>query len=184
MKVWKEYISPTIILMVISLIVTLALSGTYHVTKPIIIAITKANADAAREEVLPSGSGNFSPVNTELLDGITEVYSADNQTGFVITSVDKGFGGKITVMAGINVKGRIQGIKILEHSETPGLGTKAMTDKHLSQYLDQSKITITEEPDAAEIDAITGATISSNAVFRAVEQALNQYRELGGAADE
>lgn len=184
MNKWKDYISPIAVLMTICIVVTLALVGTYQVTKPVITAITKANADAARAEVLPSGKDGFQPLDCTMLDGIVDVYTADNKSGVVITSKDKGFGGEIKVMVGIDTNGKIQGIKILEHSETPGLGTKAMTESHLSQYYGQSKITNTNEEGAANIDAITGATISSNAIFRAVDKALLQFAELGGAINE
>lgn len=184
MRIRNEYIAPTLVLMTICLIVALALTLTFEVTKPIIATNTKAYADAARSEVLPSGSGSFTLIDQETLDGIADIYIADNKSGVVITSIEKGFGGKIIVMVGIDKEGDIQGIKILEHTETPGLGTKAMTKNHLSQYLGQSKITNTRASDATKIDAITGATISSNAIYRAAEDSLRQFAELGGVINE
>lgn len=183
MKLSKEYFAPTIILMIICLAVTLALTGTYQITMPIITANAKTFADGSRTEVLPSASDGFTLVAEPYQEGISEIYAADNGSGIVITSTEKGFGGKITVMTGIDSKGQIQGIKILEHSETPGLGSKAMTKKHLSQYLGQAKITNKGDEDATNIDAVTGATISSDAVYRAVEKALHQYSKLGGVLD-
>ncbi len=181
MKTWKEYFSPTAVLTVICIIVTLALAGTYQLTQPVIAANAKAAADAARAEALPDGGGAYSPVDCKLLDGVAEVYQADNKAGYVITAKDKGFGGAIVVMVGIGADGKIAGVKVLEHSETPGLGTKAVADSHLSLFMGQSKITNTHEAGASNIDAISGATISSNAVFRAVNKAMNQYAGLGGA---
>ena len=184
MRIRNEYFTPTLVLMVICFIVAMALTLTFQVTKPIIAANTKAYADAAREEVLPSSSGSFTSVDQETLDGIADVYIANNKSGVVITSIEKGFGGKIIVMVGINNEGSIQGIKILEHTETPGLGTKAITKNHLSQYFGQSEITNTRTSDSTKIDAISGATISSNAIYRAVENSLRQFAELGGVINE
>lgn len=181
MKIWKEYLAPTTVLTIVCIVVTLALAGTYQLTHPVIAANAKAAADAARREVLPSGKGGYSPVDCKLLDGIADVYGADNGTGFVITAEDKGFGGELVVMTGIDIDGKITGVKVLEHTETPGLGTKAMTESHLSQYMGQGRITNANEGGAANIDAISGATISSDAVFRAVDNALLQYSRLGGA---
>lgn len=180
MKIWKEYLAPTAVLTIVCIIVTLALAGTYQLTHPVIAANAKAAADEARGEVLPSGKGGYSPVDCKLLDGVADVYDADNRTGFVITTEDKGFGGEIVVMTGIDIDGKITGVKVLEHTETPGLGTKAMTEAHLSQYMGQGRITNANETGAANIDAISGATISSDAVFRAVDKALRQYALLGG----
>ena len=181
MKIWKEYLAPTAVLTIACIVVTLALVGTYQLTQPVIAANAKAAADAARAEVLPSGEGGYSQVDCKLLEGVSDVYGADNRTGFVITAEDKGFGGKIVVIVGFGTDGKITGVKVLEHSETPGLGTKATAASHLSQFLGQSRITNANEAGAANIDAISGATISSNAVFRAVDKALLQYAELGGA---
>lgn len=183
MKSWK-YLKPTLVLVVICFVVTIALAGTYQVTKPIIAAITKANADAARAEVLPSGMDGFTPIDQELSEGIVDVYAADNKSGVVMTAVDKGYGGKILVMVGIDKSGSIKGVKILEHTETPGLGTKTMTEKHLSQYLEKTSISTGKASADTNIDAITGATISSDAIYRAVDHVLKQYSELGGEWNE
>ncbi len=184
MKALKKETAPTMVLMIVCIIVTLTLTFTYQVTKPVIAANAKANADAARARVLPAGGGGYSPVDCALSDGVLEVYAADNGSGYVITAKDKGFAGDIVVIVGFGSDRKIQGIKVLEHTETPGLGSVAMSDTHMSQFLGKEKITNTNETDADYIDAVTGATISSNAVFRAVNKALEQYDELGEADDE
>jgi electron transport complex protein RnfG len=184
MKTWKEYFAPVTVLVSICIVVTLALAFTYQITKPVIAAIAKANADAARADVLPSGEGGYLPADCTLRDGVLDVYAAENGSGYVVTAQDKGFGGEITLMVGIGSDGSIQGIKVLAHGETPGLGTKAMTKSYLAQYIGQKRITNIEEANAAKVDAVSGATISSNAIYRGVEKALLQFSDLGGAADE
>ena len=52
-------------------------------------------------------------------------YIADNKAGMAVTAEYKGFGGAVKVMIGIGANGEITGVKVTEHSETPGLGTKA-----------------------------------------------------------
>ncbi|MEG1929584.1 MAG: RnfABCDGE type electron transport complex subunit G [Anaerovorax sp.] len=185
----KEYLAPALTLIIICFVVTAALVATFEVTKPIIADLSKKNADIARAEVLPSGSDGFTDVLTDLMkkdpasieEGIEEVYKANNDSGFVVTSTDKGFGGKITVMVGIDSQGKMTGVKVTAHTETPGLGTKAMTPEFLKQYVGQEKISNTESSEGTKINAITGATVTSNAVFRAVDKALAQYECLGGA---
>ncbi|NLP30772.1 MAG: RnfABCDGE type electron transport complex subunit G [Clostridiales bacterium] len=177
----KELIAPTLVLVIICLVVTAALAITYQITKPIIEEINLEKANLARAEVLPEGAEGFSPLEgIELIDNVVEVYQANNGSGMIFTIVDKGFGGDITVMVGINSSKEIEGVKVTSHQETPGLGTKAMTVEHLSQY--EGKVTISANPsDENGIDAVTGATVSSNAIFRAVETALEQFEKLGGA---
>jgi len=176
----KEMIAPTLVLFLICLVVTAALAGTYQVTKPIIEDINAKNANLARAEVLPSGADGFTKVDGALITNVADMYQADNGSGMTFTTTDKGFGGTLTVMVGVDAQGAISGVKITEHGETPGLGTKAMTPEYLAQYKGQTAITRTNESGKTQIDAITGATISSNAIFRATNTALAQFNEIGG----
>ncbi len=177
----KEMIAPTLVLLLICLVITAALAVTYQITKPIIDEINIINANIARGEVFADGEGSFSLVEGEFAANIIEVYEANNGAGYVFTALDKGFGGKMTVMVGISKSGEITGAKVTSHAETPGLGTKAMTPEYLAQYKGQISVTRTDESDKTQIDAVTGATITSNAVFRAVEASLEQFEQLGGA---
>ncbi|HZK02420.1 MAG TPA: RnfABCDGE type electron transport complex subunit G [Anaerovoracaceae bacterium] len=176
----KDMIGPTLVLFLICLVITGALAITYQVTKPLIDEINIKNANLARGEVLPDAEGSFTEIDAEMLPGITEIYNANNETGYVFTAIDKGFGGEVIVMTGIDENGEITGVKVTSHSETPGLGTKAMTVDYLSQYRGQVSITRTNESDKVQIDAVTGATVSSEAIFRAVDTSLSQYEKIGG----
>jgi len=178
---FNELIKPSLVLLSICLVVTAALAFTFQLTAPVIEKINLANANEARSEILPQSEGDFSPIDAPLSENVVEVYKANNGTGKVFTVHDKGFGGQITVMVGIDNEGAITGVKVTEHSETPGLGTKAMTPEYLSQYIGQKAVTRENEPGETQIDAITGATITSNAVYRSVETALAQNKSLGGA---
>lgn len=176
----KEMITPTLVLVLICLVITGALAVTYQVTKPVIDEINIRNANIARGEVLPEGEGAFTALDVPLSDKVVEAYKADNGAGMTFTVLDKGYGGKLTAMVGIGADGKITGIKITKHTETPGLGTKAMLPEYLSQYLGQSAITRTNESGETQIDAVTGATLTSNAVYRAAETALAQFSQIGG----
>lgn len=183
MKNWK-HVKPTAVLVVICFVITLALAGTYQVTKPVIEAITKARADAARAEVLPAGAKGFSPMGQTFLPGVIDLYGADNMSGMVVTATERGYGGEVSVMVGIDNDGSVTGVKVLQHAETPGLGTKPMAEEHLAQFLNKKKISTGNPASETNIDAITGATLSSNAIYRAVENALKQYAEPGGGSNE
>lgn len=178
---FKENFAPTVVLVVICLVATLLLAGTYQVTTPIIEKITKENADAARAEVLSAADG-FEQMDVTLLEGVTEVYKATNGAGVVVTTAFKGFGGAVTVMTGIDTNGEITAVKVTDAAnETPGLGTKATTPEHLAKFVGQTAITNVEGGEGTRVDGITGATFTSNAVFNGVHAALEQFAELGGA---
>ena len=93
-----------------------------------------------------------------------------------------GYGGELGVMVGINMEsGRIHGIDVTTHSETPGVGSRAETDVRFKTSFeglpvtDDEKIRIGDE--GGEIAAIGGATVTSRAVSLAVRRAGNLYQE-------
>ncbi len=185
---FKEYIKPALVLVVICLVVSFALTQTYAITKPIIEQNAAKAADEARALVLPDGD-SFTAYDGKLNDGILDYYIADNKAGVAVTSTAKSFGGTIKVMVGIDAEGAITGVTVTAHSDTPGLGTKAMTVEYLSQY--NGKTAADVIPDMANIgqdnikknanlDAITGATISSNGIYHSVQGALAQFEAAGG----
>ena len=173
-----EYVSPSVVLVVICLVTTLALASVYQITKPIIAEINRIIYEKTQIAVLPQAAEGFDPYEGDLLEGIQAVSLSKQEVGTVVTVVEKGYGGPLTVMVGIGSDGVITGIQILSHKETPGLGTKTMTETHLGQYIGQSDITNTGESGAGQIDAISGATISSKALFAAINDCVNCYNEL------
>lgn len=176
---FKENIFPALVLVCICLVVTLALAGTYSVANPKIVENQLKAADEARMLVLPDGDA-FSEYDGKLVDGVLDCYIADNKAGMAVTSNYKGFGGAVKVMIGINANGEITGVTVTEHGETPGLGTKAMTVEYLSQYQGIAEVVGGHINSDANVDAITGATITSNAVYCSIEGALKQFAECGG----
>ena len=163
-----------------SMVVDCALAVTYQITAPQIAKINKETADAARMEVLPEAD-SFTPAKGDLPEGVTEYYIADNGAGVVVTAQNASFGGTITVMVGIDSQGAVTGVTVTDHSDTPGLGTKAMESDYLAQY---QGITALDDVDSikddSQVDQVTGATVSSDGIYGAVKYALAAYKEMGG----
>lgn len=178
-KNFKTTFAPTLVLVLICLVITAALVMTNGATAPQIAKIQKENADKTRAEVLAEADG-FTAYDGKLLDGVTEVYFANNKCGAVVTSTNKSFGGTITVMVGIDKDGAITGVKVTEHKDTPGLGTKAMTPEYLAGYQGVSELTADKVKDQKDVSYIVGATVSSNGVYGAVKTALQQFADCGG----
>lgn len=105
-------------------------------------------------------------------DGATVGYA-------VSTYTKKGFSGLIRIMVGFTAEGNIVNTVVLEHKETPGLGTKMKESKYKTQYHDKNPATfdIKVTKDGGEIDAITGATITSRAFSEAVQLAYDALVE-------
>lgn len=182
-RFFRDKFAPTIVLFAICMVVTVALSSTYGITSPVIAANQKAAEDAARLEVFPAGD-SFTEYDGKLEEGVQNCFVAGNEEGIAVTSEYKGFGGAVTVMTGIDADGKITGVKVTDHSETPGLGTKAADPEYLKQYLNISELKGGHINNDTNIDAVTGATITSNAVYCSVDEALAQFRECRGGNDE
>ena len=183
---FKQYIAPIIVLVGICLVISAALGATYGVANPIIERNTKATQDAAMKELLADASG-FSEFTGDLWtseDGkvaVTAVSTADNGAGIVATVMTTSFGGKLTEMVGIAADGSITGDKIIDHADTPGVGTKAMKEEHLAQYVGLSELTDTQAKKDSSVDHVSGASVSSNAIHYGVYGALEQFKMMGGA---
>ena len=96
-------------------------------------------------------------------------------------SFGKGFGGDIGLMVGVNINDdKIIGIGVTTHSETPGIGSKAKTDpKFSNQFKGLSAVEPCKvKPDGGEIDAMSGATVTSKGVCGGVTEAGNIYKRL------
>ena len=110
---------------------------------------------------------------------IDEVCTAGD-AGYVITTTDKdGFGGNIQITVGIKKDGTINGVSILSISETAGLGMKATEPSFYNQYVNKQadKFVVSKDGgDGEQIDAFSGATITSRAVTGAVNAALGYYQ--------
>ena len=97
-----------------------------------------------------------------------------NVLGSVVVNVAKGYGGDISVMTGVDKDGKVTGVNILSHSETAGLGANAVKESFRDQFVGLVKgITVSKDkPGENSIDALTGATVTSRAVTKAVNAAI------------
>jgi electron transport complex protein RnfG len=122
--------------------------------------------------LLPTGEGDS-----------LEIYPArkdSNIVGYAVkTYTNKGFSGYIGIMAGFRPDGSIVNITVLEHKETPGLGTKMTDPLFKEQFNGQnpSSFPLKVKKDGGPVDAITAATISSRAFCDALQRAYNTLKK-------
>lgn len=113
----------------------------------------------------------------------SQIVTVDMATYYAVEVAPSGFGGTITMMVGISGDGRVLGISIISHAETPGLGAVAAqnTDKGAAfreQFVGlMAGITIGDGEN--QIDSLSGATISSQAIVDGVNAALACTQKLG-----
>lgn len=182
---------------VITVIMGAALGAVYSITKkPIADAEEKAKQeayaevfpDAAQIETFTEDEINLSDVNKVMasrgygdntIDEISLVADEDGMfTGFIILVTNhSGYGGDIQLAVGVSLDYSIKGIAFLSINETAGLGMEAQNKEFLDQFIGkqvlQYSYTKTGSTSDSEIDALSGATITTSAVVDAVNTALN-----------
>ncbi|HEY8891570.1 MAG TPA: RnfABCDGE type electron transport complex subunit G [Clostridium sp.] len=185
----KENIKLGLILLLITGIAGLLLGGAFEITKAPIAASIEANRQSAMKEILPLAD-KFIKADIKINDKVSEVNSGmkgTDITGYAIKVAPKGYGGPVEIMVGISTTGKITGIKILSHTETPGLGANAPQPKFSDQYKNKpikEKLEVVKVIPSKDnqIQAITGATITSKAVTLGVNDAVAFYNSsLKGA---
>lgn len=188
----NKIVKNTLILTLITVIAGFLLGVVYEVTKtPISQAQETAKKEAWQAVFSDVKLGDFKAedVDQKAADKavkdmgvnatIDEVCTAGD-AGYVITTTDKdGFGGNIQITVGIKKDGTINGVSILSISETAGLGMKATEPSFYNQYVNKQAdefVVSKDGGDGEQIDALSGATITSRAVTGAVNAALGYYQ--------
>lgn len=199
----RDMIKDALILLAITLLSGLILGGVYEVTKePIERQQKQAQEDACKEVFDIEGAEiSFEEIDLSALQDASEVlgdagFASDDMErvlmakdesgetlGYVaaVTS-HEGYGGDIRIYVGVTKNGVTRGISILEISETPGLGMRAqevLKPQFENRAADQFVYTKSGAMSDSEIDAISGATITTNAVTNAVNAALSYLYSQG-----
>jgi electron transport complex protein RnfG len=169
-------------LFTITVITGLILGVVHDITlEPIRLTQENLKAEALRG-ALP-GAEEFNAVQKAeeadpMIKDIQEALLDGKIYGYCLTVTPRGYGGTIELVTGITNDGKLEAIRILNHSETPGLGAKSVLPNFYEQFTDSDKVTVVKRaPEApGEIQAISGATITSNAVAGGVNVALEYWR--------
>lgn len=194
----KESIKNTISLMLITLIAGLLLGAVYEITKE---PIAKENQRAKEEayKAVFADAGSFEEINLDtdqvqkeldsqgldasINEAMKVLDGSGQQLGYVLTVTDhEGYGGDIQFAMGVQSDGTLNGISFLSISETAGLGMKAKEDSFRKQFegknVDQIVYTKNGASADDEIDALSGATITTNAVTNGVNAGLYYVHTL------
>lgn len=175
---------------IITVVAAAALAGVYTATKEPIAQAKAEKQKSAIGQVLPEIHFNNNPADEAAevtVDGETVTVFPARQdgelVGMAVESHDaNGFSGLITVMYGFDPSGNITGFAVMQHAETPGLGSKMdewfSNPAHTVIGLNANSANLTVSKDGGDVDAITAATISSRAFLRAftlANQASQQF---------
>ncbi|MBO4220521.1 MAG: FMN-binding protein [Clostridia bacterium] len=170
------------VLLSICAVVTLVLSLVNFLTFDAAQANKKKEIDIAISSMFPKSTSSIE-VETEYGDPISGVYKVmenDTHIGYAVGTTANGFGGKIEMLVGIENGGKIRGVKIISLSETPNVGSRVDDEEYLSGYKGKSGILKLKE----DIDAISGASISSRAVLAGVNSVMQLGLDVEGRETE
>ena len=174
MKNANETIKPVVTLVVIALLVGLILSVCNYFTEPV-IAANEAEAALENYKLALPEADSFTEMECDI-EGVTAFLKADNGAGYVVTAQARGYGGQVPAVVSFTPDGTIENVIMTSNDETPGLGQK-VTDEAFSKQFSGMKA---ENFELEDIDAISGATISSRASVNAINTAISAYNQMTG----
>ena len=166
----KESLKLGLFLAIVSAIAALSLSLTYTITSEKIAKARKAELNQALQTVLPQAD-SFSEKGQGVFLGLKQ----NKVIGFCAKVGTKGYSGPIEMIVGTDLSGKVTGVQILLMTETPGLGLNASAPSFLNQFIGKTSGNKIMPKD--DIVALTGATITSNAVALGVKEALQMFIE-------
>ncbi len=183
----STFLNMTITLFVITIIAGVSLGFINDITKG-----PKAKAKLERKvnalkQVLAEFNNNpvqeVKLIKSDMAKDSIEIYAGtfDNKPigTAIIGSSEKGYSGLVKIMIGFNPDESIKNIVVLEQKETPGLGTKMKSDKFLRQFRGKkpSEFNLKPKKDGGDVDALTGATITTRAFGEATQMAYDVFVE-------
>lgn len=156
------------------------IAGVYAFTAPVAAESRKELKNSAMKAVVADAQ-EFTPIN-----GKTDWYLAkkDGKTvAYVVPAESKGYGGAIKMILSVTPDGKVLDYKILQHNETPGLGDKAGEPKFSKQFAGKAAdaLEVVKVPTDKNIQALTGATITSRAVTKGIKEAVEEVAVYAAA---
>lgn len=177
--------SLVIVLAAICLVIAALLGLVNKVTEAPIAANNEKVVQDSLKIVMPADNyekveytGGDTTLATGTVVPVDAVYQAGDQGYIVQVSSPNGFGGALSMMAGISTTGEVTGIAIISHAETSGLGSKSTDPEWQAQFKGATDI-VSVTKDGGTINAITGSTITSRAVCDGVNAARAVVEALG-----
>ena len=178
-KAPSQVLKLTVILFLVSAITSGVLGFTNQLTEERIAEQKRLKTAMAYNAVLPY-DGDYTPVedfDSEMYPTVDSISKAGD-AGYVVELTFSGAQGSITAAVGVDNNNTVTGVSIIGHSETPSLGARITEDSFRDMFVGETEgVALTKS--GGNIEAITSATISSQAVVDAVNTAIEVVKDLG-----
>lgn len=170
-------LKPAATLLIVTLVAAVALGFVYMITlEPIQRQKAKVEADTVAALLPDTETTESQDIAEGIITRLTTCYAGGNVVGYAVSAAPKGYGGTMGIMVAFDTAGVLQGVQITSHSETPGLGADAARPKFTDQFKGKNetlKVVKSKASASDEIEAITSATITSDAVTAGVNAAMD-----------
>lgn len=173
----KQIIKFGLLLMLVCSLAAAALAFTYAKTKPVIEQRKIETEKEAIQSVFPQAA-EVKIVMKEKENYKVVFDKGQQELGVAMKATPTGYSGPIEMLVGVTREGKVSAIKILNQNETPGLGAKTTEPKFYEQFAGKQDKELALKKDGGAIEAITAATISSRAVARGVQEAVNKVLQF------
>ncbi|MBR4072864.1 MAG: RnfABCDGE type electron transport complex subunit G [Clostridia bacterium] len=183
----NSILKPSAVLLAICVVITAALGLTNKFTAPTIAELEKQSQQETMENIIKADEYLQKEIKLDSTVTYYEAVTDDIAVGYIFITSAKGYGGDVSVMTAIKPDATVYAVDILDASnETPGLGQNVTKKSFYSQFADKSsEITVVKNgAEGNQINAVTGATISSRAVTKAVNQALSYFNQISQTPKE
>ena len=164
----------TLTLFLITTIVAGLLGLVNYMTADTIAEQIAQKAENAMRQVLEADG--YEPLDVPEDSAVTAAYRAGDR-GYVVRVAPNGFGGAIDMMVGVDKAGAVTGVAIVSQTETASLGANCTREDFRAQFTGKTG-TLSVSKDGGEIEALTGATVTSRAVTEGVNTALEFVQEV------
>lgn len=174
----KDMIRITLSLVVIFVAAGLIMGGTYKVTSPAKFYAEKKEKEEALKEMAPEATDPIQPSGTWESHGKPYEYYVATSSGkpvaYIASTAGKGYSSFVKMLVSLDSEMRVRGLKVLSHGETPGLGDQILEPWFLEQFKGKSllQLVLVKTETKENVQAISGATISSRAVTNGVKDAV------------
>ncbi len=181
----RSYLKTALVLFLICGVCTALCAIVNSVTAPVIAASEKAKKEAALVSVSAGyGIGQTETIGEGRINSRTELSDNGRTAGYVLDITAKGYGGDISIIAAYRNDGSLLGSKVVSDSETAGLGKKSEEDWYMEMFrgkgssdpIPTSKSMLKSE----DSDAVSGASVTFQAVSSALAEGSSYIKKLGG----
>ena len=172
----KEYMMVMVKMVLMSVIAAVILGGLYIPTQEQLEIYQKEQKELALVDVLPVAD-HFEAVKSGEETLFYQAFDADNNlVGYCFFHDQPGSQGTITLAGGVDTEYTVTGVKIMTHSETPGLGAKITESFFIDQFKGVAESDLMLSKNGGAIDTITGATVSSQAVIDGIHVMIGEIK--------